>query len=108
MNRPFYHLEDPFCENREPEPKVYTLDLFYHRLFKIKERLFTETAKNICDQREKILHVALQLGTRILSFAALILFQQGQLISQHGRLLLSMLQLRPQLHAVAFRLRWKG
>ncbi len=59
-------------------------------------------------QREKTLHVALQLGTRILSFAALVLFQQGQLISQHGRLLLAMLQLRPQLHAVAFRLRWKG
>ena len=56
MNRPFYHLEDPFCENRQPEPKVYTLDLFYHRLFKIKERLFTETAKSLCTQREKILH----------------------------------------------------
>ncbi len=58
--------------------------------------------------REKILHGALQLGPRILSFAALVLFQQGQLISQHGRLLLSMLQSRPQLHAVAFRLRGKG
>ena len=54
-------------------------------------------------QRETILHGALQLGPRILSFAALVLFQQGQLISQHGRLLLSMLQSRPQLHAVAFR-----
>ena len=59
-------------------------------------------------QREKILPGALSLGTRILSFAALVLVQQGQLISQHGRLLLSMIQSRPQLHAVAFRLRWKG
>ncbi len=55
MKRPFYNLEDPFCKNREPNPKEYALDLFYERLLKIKERCHTKRAKEIAERRTHFL-----------------------------------------------------
>jgi len=56
MNRPLYHRTDPFAENRTANAKEQSLDLFYERLLIAKDRLHTETAKQIAEQRTDILH----------------------------------------------------
>jgi uncharacterized protein len=56
MNRPFYSEIDPFCKHRKPEPKIYTVDLFYARSFKIKERLELNESIKIANAKEKILY----------------------------------------------------
>lgn len=56
MHRQFYNDVDPFCTNRIPEPKLYSLDLFFVRLFKIKDRLYTQTAKDLAASKETVLH----------------------------------------------------
>lgn len=53
MGKTFYNDFDPFCENREPEPLKYALDLFYVRLLKVKNLMNTDTAKSIAVQRTK-------------------------------------------------------
>jgi len=56
MIRPFYNESDPFCEKRKPLPKDFALDLFPARLFEIRNRLYTQTAKRIAKKREDFLH----------------------------------------------------
>lgn len=34
--RKFYHLQDPFCENREPDDTKYNLDHFKNKLLKLQ------------------------------------------------------------------------
>ena len=41
----FYNAADPFCENREPDDKNFTIDHFYKKLFRIGETLKTESGK---------------------------------------------------------------
>jgi len=60
MNRPFYSPEDPFCENRKPEPFKYALDLFYDRLLIAKDRMYTNTAKEIAEERTEFLETFLE------------------------------------------------
>lgn len=60
MGRPLYHREDPFAENRTPNAKEQSLDLFYERLLIAKDRLHTETAKTIAAERTEILHQFLE------------------------------------------------
>jgi len=55
MKRPFYNKTDPFCENREPDPHQFALDLFYDRLLKVTERMNTKTAKLIAKRRTNFL-----------------------------------------------------
>jgi uncharacterized protein len=45
LKRPFYEAEDPFCENRELNDAVYTVDHFYKKLFKVAETLKTVSAQ---------------------------------------------------------------
>ncbi len=59
MKRPFYHLEDPFCEHREAEPLHYAVDLFYARLLRVQERLNTKTAKALAKRRTAFLQTFL-------------------------------------------------
>ena len=60
MKRPFYHLQDPFCEKRDPQPLQYALDVFYTRLLRVQERLNTKTAKKIGKERTTFLHIFLK------------------------------------------------
>ncbi len=60
MKRPFYHLEDPFCKRRKPEPFHYALDLFYARLLHVQERLNTKTAKALAKRRTAFLKTFLE------------------------------------------------
>lgn len=59
MGRPFYDLKDPFCENRKPDAKNNALDLFYERLLIAKDRIYTNTAKKIAEERTKFLRIFL-------------------------------------------------
>ena len=45
LKRPFYFDQDPFCEDREPNDLVFTVDHFYKKLFKTVETLKTESGK---------------------------------------------------------------
>jgi uncharacterized protein len=56
MQRQFYNEVDPFCVERKPEPKMYSLDLFFVRILKIKERLSTKSAKTIAQAKESVVH----------------------------------------------------
>ncbi|MSR85775.1 HD domain-containing protein [Candidatus Woesearchaeota archaeon] len=60
MKRPFYHLEDHFCEHREAEPLHYAVDLFYARLLRVHERLNTKTAKALAKRRTAFLQTFLE------------------------------------------------
>lgn len=56
MARPFYNVEDPFCQNRKPQDLKYGLDLFYSRLLLIKDKIHTNIARKIAIKRIKFLH----------------------------------------------------
>ncbi|MFP4016160.1 MAG: HD domain-containing protein [Halanaerobiales bacterium] len=64
MNTKFYHPEDPFCENREPEREKYALDLFYTRLLLVGEQMHTDTAGKIAEKRTESLRRFLQNFSR--------------------------------------------
>lgn len=41
LKRPFYEPKDPFCEDREPDDLLFTVDHFYQKLFKTVDTLQT-------------------------------------------------------------------
>jgi len=47
MQRPFYDLEDPFCERRAPDDKAFGIDHIWKKLTKIPSVLHTSTARAI-------------------------------------------------------------
>lgn len=55
MNRKFYNHDDPFCENRKPDDMKYAVDLFYTRLLKVHDFMYTKTAKKIAKLRNDFL-----------------------------------------------------
>lgn len=53
MKRAFYLPADPFCEQRDPALIKASLDLFYKRLLKVRDRLHTKTAQQMASHRHK-------------------------------------------------------
>jgi uncharacterized protein len=53
--RPFYNIKDPFCKNREPDDKIWTLDHFYRKLLKLESLMNTKSGKIEAKKRTKIL-----------------------------------------------------
>lgn len=45
MKREFYSSIDPFCENRKPSDKEFTIDHFYQKLVKLPDSMQTEAGK---------------------------------------------------------------
>jgi len=45
LKRAFYSAEDAFCEAREPNDRLFTVDHFYQKLFRTVETLQTESAR---------------------------------------------------------------
>jgi len=60
MGRPLYNRSDPFANNRAADAKEQSLDLFYERLLIAKDRMYTDTAKAVAEQRTEILHQFLE------------------------------------------------
>ncbi|MEC4847966.1 MAG: HD domain-containing protein [Nitrosarchaeum sp.] len=54
--RPFYNEKDPFCENRNPDDKIWTLDHFYQKLLKLESMMNTKSGKIEAKKRTKILN----------------------------------------------------
>ena len=53
--RPFYNTEDPFCKQRIPDDKIWTLDHFYRKLLKLESLMNTKSGKIEAKKRTKIL-----------------------------------------------------
>jgi uncharacterized protein len=53
--RPFYNVQDPFCKNRIPDDKIWTLDHFYRKLLKLESLMNTKSGKIEAKKRTKIL-----------------------------------------------------
>lgn len=53
--RSFYNNEDPFCSNRKPDDKTWTLDHFFQKLLKLEKIMNTKSAKIEAKRRTKIL-----------------------------------------------------
>ena len=66
LNRAFYHPDDPFCENRNPDDGVWTLDHFFQKLLKIGDLMNTNSAKIEAKKRTLVMKSFLdQLRTEI-------------------------------------------
>lgn len=55
MGRALHDIDDPAATNRELDARRFGLDLFGARLFKVKERLATASARRLAEGREKFL-----------------------------------------------------
>lgn len=53
--RPFYNIKDPFCKNRKPDDKIWTLDHFYRKLLKLESLMNTKSGKIEAKKRTKIM-----------------------------------------------------
>ena len=52
LERELYCVDDPFCEDREPNDGVYTIDHFYQKLFHISETMNTKAARVEANKRK--------------------------------------------------------
>jgi uncharacterized protein len=55
MGRKLYNPNDPFCESREPDDKMWNLDHFFRKLLRLESGMHTETGKRIAKQRAVVL-----------------------------------------------------
>lgn len=53
--RPLYNNDDPFCKNRIPNDKTWTVDHFYQKLLKLESLMNTKSAKIESRRRTLIL-----------------------------------------------------
>jgi uncharacterized protein len=53
--RSFYNVQDPFCKNRLPDDKNWTLDHFYRKLLKLESHMNTKSGKIEAKKRTKVL-----------------------------------------------------
>jgi uncharacterized protein len=66
LNRPLFHLDDPFCEQREPDDSKYTIDHFYNKLLKLPGMMQTRSGKAEAERRAGVMRAWLdELATEI-------------------------------------------
>ena len=51
MDCTLYHENDPFCDNRKPEDRKWTVDHFYSKLLKLNSGFHTQAAKQEAQRR---------------------------------------------------------
>ena len=56
LDRSLYCPEDPFCQSREPNDKVFTLDHFYQKLLLIGKSMGTDSAKREAIKRNDFMY----------------------------------------------------
>lgn len=67
LKRSFYNEQDPFCQERAPEDRVFTIDHFYAKLFKTAETLKTKAGQAEGNQRILIMRSYLMQFEREIS-----------------------------------------
>jgi uncharacterized protein len=55
LNRPLCDSVDPFCDSREPDDSLYTLDHFYTKLFKLPDTMQTEAGRTEAHRRAALM-----------------------------------------------------
>ena len=59
LNRLLYNTDDPFCENRFPDDKTWTVDHFFKKLLKLESMMNTKSGKLEAKKRTRILKLFL-------------------------------------------------
>ena len=55
LKRPFYNSDDPFCKKRTPDDKIWTVDHFFEKLFKLELLMNTKSGKIEAKKRTRVL-----------------------------------------------------
>ena len=55
LNRPLFDFRDPFCDDREPDDSLYTIDHFYAKLFKLPDTMQTEAGREEAHRRADLM-----------------------------------------------------
>jgi uncharacterized protein len=55
LNRPLCDATDPFCDDREPDDGLYTIDHFYSKLFKLPDTMQTEAGRAEAHRRADLM-----------------------------------------------------
>ena len=55
LKRPFYNIDDPFCERRIPDDHTWTVDHYFAKLFKLESLMNTKSGKAEAKKRTRIL-----------------------------------------------------
>ena len=60
LNRPFYNIDDPFCNKRNPDDNFWAVDHFFKKLLKLEFTMNTKSGKIEAKKRTKVLKVFLK------------------------------------------------
>lgn len=60
LNRPLFDFQDPFCDAREPDDSLYTIDHFYAKLFKLPDTMQTEAGREEAQRRADLMREYLE------------------------------------------------
>lgn len=64
--RQLYSLEDPMCEHRTPNDKLYTIDHFFSKILQLDQQMHTDAAKQeACRRKIFVLDYLEQLKTEL-------------------------------------------
>lgn len=67
MDCTLYHENDPFCQQREPQDRQWTVDHFYSKLLKLNNGFHTQAAKDEAQRRhDYMLNFLQQLESEII------------------------------------------
>ena len=55
LNRPFYNIDDPFCNKRNPDDDLWAVDNFFNKLVKLESMMNTKFGKIEAKKRTKVL-----------------------------------------------------
>ena len=55
LNRPFYNIDDPFCNKRTPDDDLWAIDHFFNKLVKLESMMNTKYGKIEAKKRTKVL-----------------------------------------------------
>ena len=60
LNRPFYKIDDPFCNNRKPDDNHWAIDHFFNKLLKLQSLMNTKSGKIEAKKRTNVLKIFLK------------------------------------------------
>ena len=60
LNRPFYKIDDPFCNRRKPDDNNWAIDHFFNKLLKLHSLMNTKSGKIEAKKRTKVLKLFLK------------------------------------------------